>query len=62
MKRDLGIWLAVMLLVGGPAAFVLAYVVEKSSSFERGVAFAGLWLVMSLVSELVVRAFARRAS
>jgi hypothetical protein len=63
MNRHITIWFLVMMLVGGPLAFALPYVLPADiSRFERGLANAALFLVMAVVSEVIARMLSRRSS
>jgi hypothetical protein len=63
MNRRVSVWLLVVMLVGGPLAFALPYVLPTElSRIEHGLANAALWLVMAGVSELISRRVSRRSS
>jgi len=62
-NRRFRIWLVVMVVFGAPAAFTLPYLLpETVSRFDRGLAFAALFLVTTASAHLIAWVLTRRAS
>jgi hypothetical protein len=62
-SRRLRIWLVATVIVGAPAFFALPYLLpEPISRFDRGLAFAGLFVVTTGLAHLVAWLLTRRAS
>jgi hypothetical protein len=63
MDRHFRTWVVASIVLGAPTFFALPYLVpETFSRFERGLVFAGVSVVVSLVSEVIARVLVRRES